>query len=94
MCAYVQVHGSFIGILKQYHSTLPAAASPARTLKHNDEPKPFSLIDYRLTLGISGTWMNRKAYDCQILGSGIILLKNYITHLGMVRLYVFLIIAR
>ncbi|KAK1419965.1 hypothetical protein QVD17_29430 [Tagetes erecta] len=87
MCSSFGVGPLTRRIMKHYHT---APAPLVGTMKHNpniqDEPEPFSIINPDLIVGydLNYSWMNRKTYSCHILGSGMIVLKNYISLLGQV----------
>ncbi|KAK9066057.1 hypothetical protein SSX86_015459 [Deinandra increscens subsp. villosa] len=68
-----------LGTLKHYLTT-PINAIGIRGIDCFDDD-PFDIIRPTLIPVVDGSWINEKI-SCQILGSGMILLKNYVSILG------------
>ncbi|KAK9066056.1 hypothetical protein SSX86_015458 [Deinandra increscens subsp. villosa] len=68
-----------LGTLKHYLTT-PINAIGLRGIRCFDDD-PFDIIRPTLIPVVDGSWINEKI-SCQILGSGMILLKNYVSILG------------
>ncbi|KAJ0543092.1 putative DNA oxidative demethylase [Helianthus annuus] len=72
-------HGPSIGMLKQYHNI------PCPNIEDESEAEPFSLImtdKVRRNL-VFDRWRN-SIFDRKELGPGMVLFKNYLTHMGQV----------
>ncbi|KAK9060233.1 hypothetical protein SSX86_020937 [Deinandra increscens subsp. villosa] len=73
-------HGSLIGTCKQY-ITVPAALVG---YEFPEETEPFNVVDPSRHICLNGSWTDRDKASYNILGSGMILLKNYINIKGQV----------
>ncbi|KAJ0754069.1 hypothetical protein HanPI659440_Chr09g0342821 [Helianthus annuus] len=72
-------HGPLIGMSKQYHNI------PCPNIEDESEAEPFSLImtdKVRRNL-VFDRWRN-SIFDRKELGPGMVLFKNYLTHMGQV----------